>query len=459
MSPRGSSLVVSVVAALVAAGCSTGAGTGGPDAVSGGSGGGRADGGASGGGGSATAGTGGGAPGSGGAAGTAGRGGAAGGAGAGGASAGVGGAAGGAGTGGGAGGGIAGVGGAAGGAGVSGAGGTFTCTTATTLKAAASCSGRLFGAALAASHLTETGYATAAREHGFVTPENEMKWDQIEATRGTFTFGPADQIVTFAMQNGMKIKGHTLVWHKQLPAWVTSLTTAADVRSAMLEHINGVMSHYKGKVAVWDVVNEAWVTDGRTGDGNPVIRTSVFSTALGPSFIDEAFMAARQADPAALLVYNEFADEGLSDKATAVYNMVKDMKTRGIPIDGVGMQMHIGINTNPTAADVATNMQRFADLGVKIFISEMDVNGCAGYSLDQEKTQYHDIVAACVAQPACAAVTVWGITDKFSWLDISVNSSSNAGCATGQSPLPLLWDDNYVKKSAYTGVMDALLGR
>ena len=170
-------------------------------------------------------------------------------------------------------------------------------------------------------------------------------------------------------------------------------------------------------------------------------------------------MAARQADPAALLVYNEFADEGLSDKATAVYNMVKDMKTRGIPIDGVGMQMHIGINTNPTAADVATNMQRFADLGVKIFISEMDVNGCAGYSLDQERTQYHDIVAACVAQPACAAVTVWGITDKFSWLDISVNSSSNAGCATGQLPLPLLWDDNYAKKSAYTGVMDALLGR
>jgi endo-1,4-beta-xylanase len=227
----------------------------------------------------------------------------------------------------------------------------------------------------------------------------------------------------------------------------------------MLEHINGVVSHYKGKVTVWDVVNEAWVTDGPTGNGNPVIRPSVFSTALGPSFIDQAFMAARAADPAALLVYNEFADEGLSDKATAVYNMVKDMKTRGIPIDGVGMQMHIGINTNPTAADLATNMQRFADLGVKIFISEMDVNGCAGYSLDQERAQYHDIVATCVAQPACAAVTVWGITDKFSWLNVSVNSSSPAGCATGQSPLPLLWDDNYVKKSAYTGVMDALLGR
>jgi endo-1,4-beta-xylanase len=286
-----------------------------------------------------------------------------------------------------------------------------------------------------------------------------MKWDQIEPTRGAFSFGPADQIVTFAMQNGMKIKGHTLVWHKQLPAWVTSLSTAADVRAAMLEHINGVVSHYKGKVTAWDVVNEAWITTGKTGDGNPMIRDSVFSTALGASFIDEAFMAARQADPGALLIYNEFANEGLSDKSTAVYNMVKDMKARGIPIDGVGLQMHIGYNTAPTPADLAANMQRLAALGLKVFISEMDVNGCAGYSPDQEKTQYHDVVAACVAQPACAAVTVWGITDKYTWLDVNVNPNSAAGCAAGQLPSPLLWDANYAKKSTYTGVMDALLGR
>ena len=207
------------------------------------------------------------------------------------------------------------------------------------------------------------------------------------------------------------------------------------------------------------MVNEALITDGKTGDGNPRIRDSVFSTVLGPSFIDEAFMAARQADSGAILVYNEFASEGLSDKSTAVYNMVKDMKMRGIPIDGVGLQMHIGYNTNPTAADVATNMQRIADLGLKVYISEMDINGCAGYSADQEKAQYHDMVAACVAQPACAGFTVWGITDKYTWLDIANNASSAAGCATGQLPSPLLWDANYNKKSTYTGVMDALVGR
>jgi len=345
---------------------------------------------------------------------------------------GTGGAGGGAGTGGAAGGtGGRGTGGAGmGTGGAKGTGGMIACT-ATTLKAAAACTGRLFGTALASSHLTESAYATAAREHSFVTPENEMKWDQIEPTRGSFTFGPADQIVTFAMQNGMKIKGHTLVWHKQLPTWVTSLTTAADVRKAMVDHINGVVGHFKGKVTAWDVVNEAWLTTGKTGDGSPMIRDSVFSTALGPGFIDEAFMAAHNADSAALLIYNEFANEGLSDKSTAVYNMVKDMKMRGIPIDGVGLQMHVGYNTNPTPADLAANMQRIADLGLKVFISEMDVNGCAGYSPDQEKTQYHDAVAVCVAQPACAAVTVWGITDKYTWLDIANNANSNAGCATG----------------------------
>lgn len=349
--------------------------------------------------------------------------------------------------------------GGAGGAGRGGAGGAILCGTPATLKAAAACTGRLFGAALSSSHLAETAYATAAREHSFVTPENEMKWDAIEPARGGFSYAAADQIVTFAMQNGMKVKGHTLVWHKQLPAWVTALTAAADIRAAMLNHITSIVTHYRGRVAVWDVVNEAWVTTGSTGDGNPVLRDSVFETALGPSFIDEAFTAARQADPTALLVYNEFANEGMSDKSTAVYDMVRDMRSRGIPIDGVGMQMHIGINTNPTAADVAANMQRLADLGLQIFISEMDVNVCAGYSLDQERAQYHDMVAACVAQPACAAITVWGIPDKYSWLNIAVNMNSPAGCATGQLPLPLLFDDSYGKKSAYAGVMDALLGR
>ena len=264
---------ICIAAALLAVGCAGAAHVGGVDAGGGG--------GAGGAGGGASGGASGGSSGGAGHAGTGGTGGGGGGTGGGGAGgggvAGAGGAAGGGGTGGGGvdGGAADGRGGADGG----------TCT-ATTLKAAAACTGRLFGAALAASHLSEAGYATAAREHSFVSPENEMKWDQIEPTQGNFTFGPADQIVTFAMQNGMKMKGHTLVWHKQLPAYVTNLSAAADVRAAMLEHINGVIGHYKGKVAAWDVVKEAWLTTGATGNGNPMLRPSVFSTALGQAFSD-----------------------------------------------------------------------------------------------------------------------------------------------------------------------------
>jgi endo-1,4-beta-xylanase len=136
--------------------------------------------------------------------------------------------------------------------------------------------------------------------------------------------------------------------------------------------------------------------------------------------------------------------------------MVSGMKMRGIPIDGVGMQMHVGVNTNPTRAQVESNLQRIADLGLKVYISEMDVNGCAGYTPAQQRTQYHDMVAACIAQPACVAFTVWGITDKYSWLNTNTEDSL---CASGQLPRPLLWDDNYGKKPTYTGVMDALLGR
>jgi endo-1,4-beta-xylanase len=283
-----------------------------------------------------------------------------------------------------------------------------------------------------------------------------MKWGPIEPTRGSFSFGASDQIVNFAMQNGMKVKGHALVWHEQLPSWVNSISSASDLRTAMVNHINGVMNHFRGKVDTWDVVNEAWVTTGRTGDGNPMLRDTVFTRLLGTTFIDEAFMAARQADPTAILIYNEFANEGLSDKSDAVYEMVKSMKERNIPIDGVGMQMHVGVNTMPTRADVETNIQRLAELGLKVYISEMDVNGCAGYTAEQQRTQYHDMVAACVAQPACVGFTVWGVTDKYSWLN---GSTDDSRCSGGQLPRPLLWDDNYGKKSSYTGVMDAFLGR
>ncbi|MGC4070409.1 MAG: endo-1,4-beta-xylanase [Polyangiaceae bacterium] len=328
------------------------------------------------------------------------------------------------------------------------------CTRPASLKEAGACNGKLIGAALAQSMLNNSNYTTAAKEHNFVTPENEMKWDTVEASRGQFNFGPGNTIVNYATQNGMKVKGHTLVWHSQLPGWVSSLSTASDVRTVMTNHIKTVMNNFKGKIYAWDVVNEAWDTPSKKGDGTATLRNSVFMSKLGKSYIDEAFVAARAADPNALLFYNDYSTEGMNDKSNAVYEMVKSMKERNIPIDGVGIQTHIGTpNDTPTAAEVKQNIDRLAALGLQIMISEMDVNGCDGYTSDSMAKTYHDIVAACVSQPKCTAITFWGISDANSWL----NSFSEAGCS-GRSPQPLLWDGSYKKKATYTSVIDALTG-
>jgi endo-1,4-beta-xylanase len=248
----------------------------------------------------------------------------------------------------------------------------------------------------------------------------------------------------------MKVKGHALVWHNQLPSWVSSLTSATEVRAAMVAHIKAVVQHYKGKVQAWDVVNEAVSLDGKG------MRDSVFYKYLGETFIDEAFQAARDTDPDAKLYYNDYNCEGLTLKANKVFDLVKGMKARNVPFDGVGLQMHYGEPNEATpTADFVANLKRYADLGLDLLISEMDVHVCGGLTSTQQQTVYHDLIAACVAQPRCIAATFWGISDKYSWL----NDEPDLGCSNGQKPLGLLWDDNFKKKPAYTGVMDALLGR
>jgi endo-1,4-beta-xylanase len=296
----------------------------------------------------------------------------------------------------------------------------------------------------------------ATSEFNYVTPENEMKWGNIEQSRDNFNFTAADQIVNFASQNGMKVKGHTLVWHNQLPDWVQNLGSADEVRSAMVNHIKKVMAHFKGKVTVWDVVNEAWANPNDWVNGEPMMRNSVFKQKLGESFVDEAFVAARAADPDVKLYYNDFRSEAVGQpKGDAIYEMLKGMVERKVPIDGVGLQMHLGApNDKPAIEAIIANMQRIADLGLEVVISEMDEHVCDGETPDAQGKRFHDIVAACVSQPACKAVTFWGIGDAGSWL----NDWDELNC-NGKRPAGLLWDDNLKKKPAYTGTLDALNGQ
>jgi endo-1,4-beta-xylanase len=304
---------------------------------------------------------------------------------------------------------------------------------ADTLGSAAAAKGRYFGTAVAANHLGESAYAgTLDREFTAVTPENEMKWDATESTRGTFTFGSADQIVSHAQAHTMKIRGHTLVWHSQLPSWVSGLSSS-DLRTAMNNHITQVMQHYKGKIYAWDVVNEAF-QDGGSG----ARRSSPFQDKLGNGFIEEAFRTARSVDPNAKLCYNDYNTDGINAKSNAVYNMVKDFKSRGVPIDCVGFQSHFN-SASPVPSDYQANLQRFADLGVDVQITELDIEG----SGTAQATSYANVVKACLAVSRCTGITVWGITDKYSWRS---------------SGTPLLFDSNYTKKPAYDAVLSTLGG-
>lgn len=302
-----------------------------------------------------------------------------------------------------------------------------------TLGSAAAAKGRYFGTAVAANHLGESAYAgTLDREFNAVTPENEMKWDATEPTRNTFTFGAADQIAAHAQGQGMKLRGHTLVWHSQLPSWVSGLG-ASDLRTAMNNHITQVMQHYKGKIYAWDVVNEAF-QDGTSG----ARRSSPFQDKLGNGFIEEAFRTARTADPDAKLCYNDYNTDGVNAKSNAVYAMVKDFKARGVPIDCVGFQSHFN-SASPVPSDYQANLQRFADLGVDVQITELDIEG----SGTAQAGNYANVVKACLAVTRCTGITVWGITDKYSWRS---------------SGTPLLFDSNYAAKPAYTSVLTTLGG-
>lgn len=324
------------------------------------------------------------------------------------------------------------------------AGGAAGAAPGPVLKEAAASSGKLIGAAIGSGYLSEAPYAaTAGAQFNFATPENEMKWQFTEPAQNSFTFAAGDAIVAFAQQNGMQVKGHTLVWHAQLPAWVSAITDPTALRQAMIDHVFQVVLHYSGQVAAWDVVNEV------VADGGQSLRSTVFYNLLGPSYIDDAFNAAHAADANARLYLNEYGAEGAGAKSDYVYNLVQGMLARGVPINGVGLQMHTGpADASPSAVQVATNMQRLAALGLDVAITEMDVSICSG-DLDTQAQRFHDIVAVCVAQPACKAVTVWGVSDEHSWL----NGSS---CA---SPRPLLFDESYLGKPAQLGVWNALFGR
>jgi endo-1,4-beta-xylanase len=315
------------------------------------------------------------------------------------------------------------------------------------LRDAAAAVGRLIGAAVYSSALaSDATYAGAAGRHfDYVTAEWEMKWDPVQRSPGVYDFSGGDKVVAFAEAHGMRVKGHALVWHGATPKWVESLSPP-ELRIAFEDHIRTVAGHYRRRVYAWDVVNEA------IDDGRPGLRSTVFSRGLGNDYVAEAFRLARRSDPEAELVYNDYGGEGLNRKSNDIYELVRDLKGRGL-VDGVGLQMHISAAGFPAVADIRANIQRLADLGLRVNISEMDVRirdlaGDAATRLQRQRQVYRDVVGACVAVPRCEAVTFWGFTDAHTWIDAAFGPDD-----------PLLFDERYRAKPAFFGVEDAFLGR
>jgi endo-1,4-beta-xylanase len=313
----------------------------------------------------------------------------------------------------------------------------------TPLRTLAEAKGRYFGTALTQSNLgnsTLTGVAGA--QFDMVTPGNEMKWDTTEPSQGNFNFGPGDAIVSWAKSHGDRVRGHNLVWHSQLPSWVSNLSGSA-AQSAMINHINGEVTHYKGQVYSWDVVNEPFNDDGS-------FRQDVFYNAYGGSgYIAAALRAARAADPSAKLYLNDYNIEGTGAKSNAMYNLVSSLKSQGVPIDGVGFESHFILGQVPST--MQANMQRFADLGVDVAVTELDdrIQLPAGSTqLTQQANDYSAVVRACLAVTRCVGVSQWGVGDADSWIP---GTFPGFGAAT-------MYDQSYQPKPSYTSTQQALGG-
>jgi endo-1,4-beta-xylanase len=282
----------------------------------------------------------------------------------------------------------------------------------TPLRDLAAAKGKVIGTAVTGSKLTGTYGDIAGAQFSSLTPGNAMKWGTVEPTQGSFNWAEADQIVAFAQAHNQQVRGHTLVWHSQNPSWLTNGTwTSAQLSSLLQNHISTEVGRYKGEITAWDVVNEPFNEDG-------TYRSTLWYNGLGANYIAQALTWAHAADPAAKLYINDYNVEGVNAKSTALYNLVKSLKAAGVPIDGVGLQAHLILGQVP--ATLQQNIQRFADLGVDVAITELDVRMALpadSTKLAQQKADFKSVMAACVAVTRCVNVTVWGFTDSDSWVD------------------------------------------
>ena len=296
---------------------------------------------------------------------------------------------------------------------------------------------------------SDTAYRDrVATEFSAVTAENVMKWESLEPVRGEYNWGPADQLVDFAEQHGQKVHGHTLLWHNQLPTWLTDgladgSISSAEFRTIVRDHIINVVSHFKGRVRAWDVANEVF-----TDDPEPVLRDTVFYQHLGPDYIADALRWAHAADPQAKLFLNDYGIDGINPKSTAYLKLARRLLKQGVPLHGMGFQGHLDLQY-PIPIDAPENLRRFDRLGLETASTEVDVRFTL--PVDTYKTagqvgSFNTLLQACLLTPRCVMFTVWGFTDRYSWVPEWFEGQGSA------TPL----DENLQPKPAYRGLQQVL---
>lgn len=296
------------------------------------------------------------------------------------------------------------------------------------------------GAAVNHFHLWDAGDRAYERtflgEFDSLTPEYELKVDQLLPRPDAWDWSVADALVDYAASHGKELRGHALVWHRALPEWMLARSwTRDELLAFMRSYITAVVGRYRGRIAEWDVVNEAFEDDGS-------FRRSLWYDVIGPDYVEAAFRFAREADPTVPLYYNDYGAEWVNAKSDAILALGARLREKGF-LDGVGFQAHFSASWYATEKDLSTNLARFAAAGLDVGVTELDVSmasapGTAEDRLRAEADIYRGVAAACRAQPACRRLTVWGVTDRYGWL--------------GADAMPLLFDPAYAPKPAYAAV-------
>lgn len=328
---------------------------------------------------------------------------------------------------------------------------------ADSLRALAAPVGLRIGTAVNADELgvNEKYTQITAEQFSSVTAENVMKWSEVEATRGVYTWEKADQLVAFAKQHRQLVRGHTLLWHNQLPSWLstdgyTTTLSDAEVKAVLKKHVQEQVRHFRGDIWQWDVVNEAFDDNGKP-------RETIWYKAWGGiGYIADTFRWAHQADTKALLFYNDYNLEFTGPKSDAVYALVRSLQAQRVPIHGVGFQGHL--STQYGYPDLRNNLERFAALGLKVAMTEVDVRTLTKPDAVNEpvdplapyaqESYWSRTLQACLAVRACISFTPWGFADSYSWVP-GVFSNPQEGAA-------LIYDEELNPKGQYEVLQQSL---